>query len=64
MSNETVIPVSRETAAHALVDQAGYAKMYAVSVNDPDAFWGEHGKRITWIKPYTRVKNTRYDGDV
>jgi acetyl-CoA synthetase len=37
-----------------------YRSMYAASVNDPDAFWGEHGKRIDWIKPYTKVKNTNF----
>ena len=35
--------------------------MYAASVADPDAFWGEQGKRLDWIKPYTRVKNTSFD---
>jgi acetyl-CoA synthetase len=34
--------------------------MYAASVRDPEAFWGEHGKRIDWIKPYSKVKNTSY----
>ena len=34
--------------------------MYADSIADPDAFWGEHGKRIDWIKPYTKVKNTSF----
>ena len=34
--------------------------MYERSVKDPDGFWGEHGKRIDWIKPYTKVKNTTY----
>ena len=42
------------------VDAARYEEMYAASVNDPDAFWGEHGKRIDWIKPYTTVKNTSF----
>jgi acetyl-CoA synthetase len=27
---------------------------------DPEGFWGEHGKRIDWIKPYTKVKNTSF----
>ena len=27
----------------------------------PDGFWGEHGKRIDWIKPFTKVKHTSYD---
>ena len=35
--------------------------MYAASVADPDAFWGEHGKRLDWIRPFTRVKNTSFD---
>ena len=24
-------------------------------------FWSEHGKRIDWIKPFTKVKNTCFD---
>ena len=34
--------------------------MYKRSVEDPNGFWGEAGKRIDWIKPYTKVKNTSY----
>src|SRR3712207_2632697 len=34
--------------------------MYRHSVEDPDGFWGEHGRRIDWIKPYTKVKNTSF----
>ncbi|NQZ73641.1 MAG: AMP-binding protein, partial [Dinoroseobacter sp.] len=43
------------------VDAAGYAQMYAASVSDPDGFWGTHGKRIEWIKPFTKVKNTSFE---
>ncbi|MCT4683527.1 MAG: acetate--CoA ligase, partial [Roseicyclus sp.] len=32
-------------------------------INDPEAFWGEHGKRIDWIKPYTKVKDTSFAHD-
>ena len=42
------------------VDAADYAQMYEASVADPDAFWAEHGKRIDWIKPFTKVKNTSF----
>jgi len=64
MSDKTY-PPSAEFAANAHADAATYEAMYAASVADPDAFWGEHGKRIDWIKPYTKVKNTRFDfGDV
>ena len=44
--------------AHA--DLAKYRAMYAESVNDPDSFWGREGKRLDWITPYTRVKNTDF----
>jgi acetyl-CoA synthetase len=54
-------PPSAEMAANAHVDAAKYDAMYAASVADPEAFWGEHGKRIDWIKPYTQVKDVNYD---
>ena len=47
-------------AANAHADKAKYDEMYAASINDPEAFWGEHGKRIDWIKPYSKVKNTSF----
>ena len=49
-----------EMVANAHADQEKYQTMYAASVSDPDAFWGEQGKRVDWIKPYTTVKNTTY----
>ena len=54
------ITPSEDTARRPHVDAAGYADMYAASVNDPEAFWGEEGKRLDWIKPYTSVKNTSF----
>ena len=63
MSDELMFDVPADIAANALVDDALYEKMYAESVSDPDAFWGEHGRRIDWIKPYSKVKNTRYGKD-
>ncbi len=63
--SEKLYPVSSEWAARAHVDQAAYEAMYAASIADPVAFWGEHGKRIDWFKPYTRVKDVSYKpGDV
>lgn len=48
-------------AANSHADKATYDKMYAESIADPDAFWGEHGKRIDWMKPYTKVKNCSFE---
>ncbi len=59
--SEKVYPVRPEVAAAAHIDNAKYEAMYEQSVNDPDAFWGEQGKRIDWFKPYSTVKNTSFD---
>ncbi|MBR9843581.1 MAG: acetate--CoA ligase [Rhodobacteraceae bacterium] len=53
-------PPSKELAASAHIDAAKYEEMYAASINDPEGFWAEHGKRIDWIKPFTKVKNTSF----
>ncbi|HHQ4651339.1 TPA: acetate--CoA ligase [Aeromonas hydrophila] len=61
MSESKVYPVKPHISNGALLDKAGYEAMYRASVQDPDAFWGEQGKILDWMKPYTRVKNTSYD---
>jgi len=64
MSDDQLFPVSNEWSNRALVNSDTYEEMYANSINDPEGFWGEHGKRIDWIKPYNMVKNVSYEGDV
>jgi acetyl-CoA synthetase len=59
--SEKIYPVPADAKARAYVDDAKYQAMYKQSVDDPTAFWAEHGKRIDWIKPFTKVKNTSYD---
>ena len=59
--SEKIYAVTDEWARRAFVDDAKYQAMYAQSVDSPDAFWGEQGKRIDWFKPYTKVKNTSFD---
>ncbi|MEQ9124398.1 MAG: acetyl-coenzyme A synthetase N-terminal domain-containing protein, partial [Alphaproteobacteria bacterium] len=43
---DTLIPPPAEIAKSAKVDKAKYEEMYRRSVEDPEGFWGEHGKRI------------------
>ena len=61
MSDEMIFPPSDAIVQNALIDNAGYQQMYDASIADPEAFWGEQGKRIDWIKPYTSVENVSYD---
>jgi acetyl-CoA synthetase len=64
MSEQQVFPVSSEAAQRALIDAKKYEEMYRRSVTDPAGFWGEIGKRVDWIRPYTKVKDVDYTGDV
>ena len=61
--SDTLFPPPAAIAANAHVDAAKYQAMYQRSIDDPDGFWAEHGKRIDWIKPFTKVKNTSFDAD-
>ncbi|MBB3772283.1 acetyl-CoA synthetase [Angulomicrobium tetraedrale] len=59
--SEKIYDVPAEWAQHAYLDAHGYKAKYEASVSDPEAFWGEEGKRIDWFEPYTKVKNTSFD---
>ncbi|RCW88876.1 acetate--CoA ligase [Paracoccus lutimaris] len=45
---------------NARVQPADYDRLYAESISDPVGFWGREGKRLDWIEPYTKVKNTDF----
>ncbi|PVE50625.1 acetate--CoA ligase [Rhizobium rhizogenes] len=64
MSEIVRYPVTEPVASHALIDRSTYDSWYRQSVESPDVFWGEHGKRIDWSKPFTKVKNTTFEGKV
>ncbi|RJT39769.1 acetate--CoA ligase [Mesorhizobium waimense] len=64
MSEVHVHRVQPAWKKNALIDNDTYLKWYAESVKNPDKFWGKHGKRIDWFKPYSKVENTSFDGKV
>ena len=61
MTAASIYPVRPEVAANTLTDEATYKAMYQQSVINPDGFWREQAKRIDWIKPFTKVKQTSFD---
>src|SRR5580698_4637657 len=63
MADRSVIPLSALPRMGKL-DEAGYFRRYQESIEDPNGFWGREGKRIDWIKPYTKVMNASFEGDV
>ncbi|AIJ08392.1 MULTISPECIES: acetate--CoA ligase [Edwardsiella] len=61
MSQIHTYPVPADIAQHAFINAEMYREMYLASVEDPEAFWAEQGQIISWITPYSRVKNTSFD---
>ena len=60
MSDDQLFEPSAAAKARAKVNAAQYEEMYARSISDPDGFWAEQAKRIDWIKPPTKIKNTTF----
>jgi acetyl-CoA synthetase len=60
MSEGKIYKVPKRWKARAHVDKDAYEKLYAKSIAEPDKFWAKQGKRIDWIKPFTKVKNTSF----
>ena len=54
-------PVNPEFAERAHIDSAKYEAMYAASVADSEGFWAEQGKRVDWMKPFSRIKDVNYN---
>jgi acetyl-CoA synthetase len=63
MSGRTIIPISTHPNLGKIREE-DYFRLYRESLADPDRFWDEHGKRIDWIKPFTKVRNASFEGDV
>ena len=53
--SDTLIPVPSEWKRRAYIDPDKYEGWYLDSVARPEAFWGEEGNKLQWIKPFTRV---------
>jgi acetyl-CoA synthetase len=63
MPGRTVIPISAHPQV-GKISEAEYSRLYEQSLADPDRFWAEHGKRVDWIKPFSKVRNVAFEGDV
>jgi acetyl-CoA synthetase len=59
--SEKIYPVPETWRNAARIDAEAYERLYRRSIDDPNGFWSEQGKRIDWISPFTRVKDVSYD---
>ena len=53
------VPQSAAENTHCTADE--YDRMYAESIQNPDAFWADQAKRIDWMQPPTKIGNWSYD---
>lgn len=58
--SDQIYPPSADFVANAKIKKSDYDNMYAESINNPDDFWSVHGKRVDWIKPYSKIKDVDY----
>jgi acetyl-CoA synthetase len=63
MPSRTLIPVSAHPQI-GKISEAEYFRQYRESLGDPDRFWGEAGKRLDWIRPYSKVMSGSFEGEV
>ena len=61
---DELIALKPEIVAKARVTEAQRAVMYDAAAKDPDAFWRDEAKRISWMKAPTKIKNTDFNGNV
>jgi acetyl-CoA synthetase len=64
MTDTRLFPVSNDWSARAWIDAAKYERMYRRSIDDSEGFWAEQARRITWIKPPSKIKDVDYTGDI
>ena len=57
---DLIIKSTRAWQKKAYVDRRMYEKKYDLSIKKNEEFWRKEGKRISWIKSYTKVKDVRY----
>ena len=59
-SKELIIKTKPQWVKNSLATKAKYKDKYLKSIKNNDEFWRKEGKRITWIKPYNKIKDVRY----
>ena len=60
MSEVHIHPVSEEAKKRTKINAERYQSLYDDSIQNPKTFWAEQGKRLDWIKPYTKTKNVSF----
>ena len=55
--------IKKDWKLNAKVSRDEYISMYKNSIDENDNYWKKQGKRIDWIKNYTKIKDIKYSSD-
>ena len=59
LTTELIIKTKPEWIKSGLTNKSQYQKKYSESIKNNNAFWKKEGKRISWIKPYKKIKDIK-----
>ena len=59
-TQETIFKTRPDWLKNSLVNKSQYQAKYSESIKNNNTFWKKEGKRITWIKPYKKIKDVKY----
>ena len=60
VEKELIFKTRPEWIKNALVNKTKYQNKYSDSIKNNNEFWKKEGRRITWIKPYKKIKNVKF----
>jgi acetyl-CoA synthetase len=58
--SSNLYPVSESTQSGSHADKVEYQRLYQWSIDDPEGFWAEQGRRIDWVKPYSKICDSNF----
>jgi len=61
MSENNLYHPSEKAKNISLINKKDFSEKYDNSIELNDEFWSEEGKKIEWIKPFSKVKDVSYD---
>ena len=61
MSENNLYHPSEKAKKISLINKKDFTEKYDNSIELNDEFWSEEGKKIEWIKPFSKVKDVSYD---
>jgi len=59
--SDKIYDVPAEWTKRAFINESQHWKRYERSLADPNGIWAEQAKRIHWMKPFSKVKNTSFN---